>query len=101
MNWQITVPVAEPRLGAIGYHPSLLPAYKGKTAIADVFNAGKTVTSGSLYQLDDGWDTGAVVEQANVVMDANDTIECLWQGRLSLLGLTLFESYLNGIKYEI
>ena len=25
MNWQITVPVAEPRLGAIGYHPSLLP----------------------------------------------------------------------------
>ena len=47
MNWQITVPVAEPRLGAIGYHPSLLPAHKGKTAIsnnANSYNRNITIT---------------------------------------------------------
>lgn len=89
------------RLGAIGYHPSLLPAYKGKAAIADAFNAGDAVTGGSLYQLDDGWDTGVVVDQVSVNIDDNDTIKSLWQDKLAPLGLVLFESYLKRIGNEI
>lgn len=92
---------AKARLGAIGYHPSLLPAYKGKTAIADAFNAGEVVTGGSLYQLDDGWDTGVIVDQASIKIDANDTIKSLWQDKLAPLGLRLFESYLKDIRHEL
>lgn len=92
---------AKARLGAVGYHPSLLPAYKGKTAIADAFNAGEVVTGGSLYQLDDGWDTGMVVDQASVKIDASDTIQSLWQYKLAPLGLVLFESYLSSIEHEV
>lgn len=89
---------AKARLGAIGYHPSLLPAYKGKTSIADAFNAGEVVTGGSLYHLDDGWDTGMIVDQTSVKIDASDTIQSLWQDKLAPLGLTLFESYLKSIS---
>ena len=92
---------AKARLGAVGYHPSLLPAYKGKNAIADAFNAGEVVTGGSLYQLDDGWDTGVVVDQASVKIDNNDTIKSLWQDKLAPLGLLLFESYLKSIRHEL
>lgn len=92
---------AKARLGAIGYHPSLLPAYKGKTAIADAFNAGDAMTGGSLYQLDDGWDTGVVIDQASIKIDSNDTIKSLWQDKLAPLGLLLFESYLKSIRYDI
>lgn len=92
---------AKARLGAVGYHPSLLPAYKGKTAIADAFNAGEVVTGGSLYQLDDGWDTGMIVDQASVKIDASDTIQSLWQDKLAPLGLTIFESYLKSIGHEL
>lgn len=86
------------RLGAIGYHPSLLPAYKGKHAIANAFNAGERVTGGSLYQLDDGWDTGRVISQASVLIEAGDTIQTLWRNKLAVLGLELFKDYLAGIK---
>lgn len=92
---------AKARLGAIGYHPSLLPAYRGKTAIADAFNAGEVVTGGSLYQLDDGWDTGVIFDQASIKIDANDTIKSLWQDKLAPLGLRLFESYLKDIRHEL
>jgi len=91
---------AKARLGAVGYHPSLLPAYKGKAAIADAFNAGEAITGGSLYQLDDGWDTGMVVDQASVQIDANDTIKSLWQDKLAPLGLMLFEGYLKSIGHD-
>ena len=88
------------KFGAVGYHPSLLPAYKGKTAIADAFNAGERMTGGSLYQLDDGWDTGVVVNQASVHIDDDDTIKSLWQDKLAPLGLLLFEGYLKSIGLE-
>ena len=89
---------AKAKYGAVGYHPSLLPAYKGKTAIEDAFNAGELMTGGSLYQLDDGWDTGQVIDQANVTIDVNDTVKTLWQDKLAPMGLDMFEGYLKEMK---
>lgn len=89
---------AKAKYGAVGYHPSLLPAYKGKTAIEDAFAAGETMTGGSLYQLDDGWDTGQVIDQSSVTIDSGDSIKTLWQDKLAPLGLDLFEEYLKGMK---
>ncbi len=89
---------AKAKYGAVGYHPSLLPAYKGKTAIEDAFAAGEPITGGSLYQLDDGWDTGQVINQSSVTIDSGDSIKTLWQDKLAPQGLDLFEEYLKGIK---
>lgn len=89
---------AKAKHGAVGYHPSLLPQYKGITAIEDAFNAGETITGGSLYQLDDGWDTGFVIDQGSVTISSNDTIKSLWQNKLAPLGLELFKRYLKEMK---
>ena len=86
---------AKAKHGAVGYHPSLLPLYKGITAIADAFDASATITGGSLYQLDDGWDTGRVIDQESVMISSDDMIKALWQDKLAPLGLELFGRYLK------
>lgn len=83
------------RLGAIGYHPSLLPKYKGKNAIKLAFDNGDKIIGGSLYQLDDGWDTGQVLAQRAAIVDDNDTLTSLWRDKLAPMGLELFKNYLN------
>ncbi len=83
--------------GAVGYHPSLLPDYKGKNAINNVINAGEIVTGGSLYQLDEGWDTGKVLMQQSIVIDKSDTALSLWKNKLAPLGLKMFCEYLEGL----
>lgn len=85
-------------LGAVGYHPSLLPKYKGKNAVKLAFDNGDKVVGGSLYQLDDGWDTGKVLAQRFVAVDDNETLTSLWQEKLAPMGLELFKDYLNKSK---
>lgn len=87
------------KYGAVGYHPSLLPKYKGKTAIVDSLIAGEKVTGGSLYQLDDGWDTGKVLLQQSVTIDTNDTVVSLWRDKLAPLGLELFLEWLHKLEH--
>lgn len=83
------------RLGAVGYHPSLLPKYKGRHAVKDAFDNDDKIVGGSLYQLDDGWDTGVVLAQSSVTVDSGDTLAILWRDKLAPLGLDLFEQFLN------
>lgn len=85
------------RLGAVGYHPSLLPKYKGKHAVKFAFDNGDKVVGGSLYQLDDGWDTGQVLAQKSVMVDDADTLTSLWQDKLAPIGAELFRGYLGGL----
>lgn len=83
------------RLGAVGYHPSLLPKYKGKHAVKLSFDNGDKIVGGSLYQLDDGWDTGRVLAQKSVTVDKGDTLTSLWQDKLAPIGLELFKEFLQ------
>lgn len=85
------------RLGAVGYHPSLLPKYKGKHAVKLAFDNGDKIVGGSLYQLDDGWDTGQVLLQQSVMVNDGDTLTSLWQSKLAPLGVRLFKEYLGGL----
>lgn len=85
------------RLGAVGYHPSLLPKYKGKHAVKLAFSNGDKIVGGSLYQLDDGWDTGQVLAQKSVTVDEGDTMTSLWQDKLAPIGVELFREYLSGL----
>ncbi len=87
--------------GAVGYHPSLLPTYKGKTAIIDALANNEQVVGGSLYQLDDGWDTGKVLLQQQAKVDKHDTAISLWQDKLAPLGLELFKVWLEQVACKI
>ncbi|UYZ67407.1 hypothetical protein LP122_06280 [Moraxella bovis] len=61
------------------------------------FDNGDKVVGGSLYQLDDGWDTGQVLAQKSVMVDEGDTMTSLWQDKLAPIGVELFKEYLSGL----
>src|SRR5258708_35738129 len=46
------------KLGAIGYHPSLLPRHRGRDAVAWTVKMADPIAGGSIYWLDDGPDPG-------------------------------------------
>ncbi|MGJ8609687.1 MAG: formyltransferase family protein [Octadecabacter sp.] len=85
------------RLGSIGYHPSLLPAFKGKHAIQDALDAGVTATGGSVYWLTDGMDAGPIAMaggkkcQESVKVLPDESAAQIWRRALAPLGADLLE----------
>ena len=62
-----------PRFGSICYHPSLLPKYRGRTAINWALIRGETVTGLTIFWLDKGIDTGPILLQKEVPVEPDDT----------------------------
>ncbi|TKD68211.1 phosphoribosylglycinamide formyltransferase [Pseudalkalibacillus hwajinpoensis] len=61
----------------INIHPSLLPSFPGKDAIGQAFEAGVKLTGVTVHFVDEGMDTGQIIEQDYVRIDENDTKEDL------------------------
>ncbi len=78
------------RLGAVGYHPSLLPLHRGRSAIEWALRMGDSITGGSLYWLNETVDGGPLAAQDHVFIRPGDTARELWARDLAPLGLMLF-----------
>jgi methionyl-tRNA formyltransferase len=76
-----------PKLGSICFHPSLLPKYRGASAINWALIKGETVTGLSLFWVDPGIDTGPVLLQKEVKVDPNDTTGSLYFNKIFPLGI--------------
>lgn len=50
----------------INIHPSYLPAFPGKDGIKDAFEAGVTETGVSVFYVDEGIDTGKIIDQEKI-----------------------------------
>jgi methionyl-tRNA formyltransferase len=85
-------------LGAIGYHPSLLPLHRGRDAIRWALKMGERVTGGSVYWLDDNVDGGPVAAQGWCFVRPDDSAGALWRRELLPLGLRLFAGVLGDIE---
>lgn len=81
---------ARATLGAIGYHPSLLPRHRGRDAIRWALHMGERVTGGTIYWIDDGADTGAIALQDWCHIQPGDDAAALWRRELGPMGLRLF-----------
>jgi phosphoribosylglycinamide formyltransferase-1 len=57
----------------INIHPSLLPAFPGKDAIAQAVAAGVKVTGVTIHYVDEGMDTGPIIAQRAVEIADGDT----------------------------
>ncbi len=76
-------------LGGINYHPSLLPKYRGGSAIAWALIHGEKETGVTIHYIDDGVDTGDIVLQEAVAIGSDDTTASLYFNKLYPLGVKL------------
>jgi methionyl-tRNA formyltransferase len=81
-GWYHLIPqtmLSIPRLGCIGFHPSLLPKYRGGAPLSWAIINGERATGMSMFYFDNGVDSGDVIGQAHVSIDDRDTIATLYE----------------------
>ena len=83
-----------PTHGSIQYHPSLLPAYRGASAINWPIIKGEKETGLSIFWPDNGLDTGDVLIQKKTPISATDTLGTVYFDRLFPMGV---EAMLEGV----
>ncbi|MBX6425047.1 MAG: methionyl-tRNA formyltransferase [Variibacter sp.] len=76
-----------PTHGSIQYHPSLLPAYRGPSAINWAIIKGETETGLSIFWPDNGLDTGDVLLQKRTPIGPKDTVGSVYFDRLFPMGV--------------
>jgi methionyl-tRNA formyltransferase len=82
-----------PTHGSIQYHPSLLPAYRGASAINWPIILGEKETGLSIFWPDNGLDTGDILMQKKTPISATDTLGTVYFDRLFPMGVeALLES---------
>ena len=66
------------KIGAIGAHPTLLPAGRGRAAIPWAIIKGLDVTGVSFFKMDEGVDTGLILRQEEVPIQPTETALTLY-----------------------
>ena len=70
--------IETPNLGAIGAHPTLLPVGRGRAAIPWAIIKGLDKTGVSFFKMDEGVDTGLILGQEEVPIEATETAFTLY-----------------------
>lgn len=86
--------LALPRLGCINLHGSLLPRYRGAAPIQWAVANGDAVTGVTTMLLEEGLDTGPMLERVELAIGPEDTAAMLFE-RLATLGAPLLVSTLQ------
>lgn len=76
-----------PKHGTIQYHPSLLPKYRGPSAINWAIALGEEKTGLTIFRPSDGLDEGEVILQKEVVIGPNDTLGKVYFDHLFPVGI--------------
>ncbi len=85
-NWRELAP-------AYGLHASLLPDYSGGAPLVWAMINGETKTGITLFQMDDGVDSGPIIGQKEEPIHPNDTIATLY-ARIEDRGVDLLQTVL-------
>lgn len=67
------------RRGVIGMHPTLLPVGRGRAAIPWAILRGLAETGVTMFQLDDGVDTGPIIAAEHLPLGINETATSLYE----------------------
>ena len=94
-----------PRLGWIGYHPSLLPRHRGRASIEWAVRMRDAVTGGTVFWLNAGIDRGDVerqdwcfIDPALYQMDPKKAARILWDDDLLPMGVRLTLAAVSDIR---
>jgi methionyl-tRNA formyltransferase len=87
-----------PTHGSIQYHPSLLPAYRGASAINWPIILGEKETGLSIFWPDNGLDTGDVLLQKKTPISSTDTLGTVYFDRLFPMGVDAMMESVDLVK---
>ena len=87
-----------PTHGSIQYHPSLLPAYRGASAINWPIIKGEKETGLSIFWPDNGLDTGDVLIQKKTPISGTDTLGTVYFDRLFPMGVEAMMESVDLVK---
>jgi methionyl-tRNA formyltransferase len=76
-----------PKYGTIQFHPSLLPKYRGPSAIGWSIVLGESKTGLTIFRPSDGLDEGLVILQKEVAIGPDDTLGHIYFNHLFPLGV--------------
>lgn len=76
-----------PKLASICFHPSLLPKYRGASAINWALIKGESVTGLTIFWVDPGIDTGPILLQKTVTIEPDDTTGSLYFNKIFPIGV--------------
>ncbi len=76
-----------PKHGTIQYHPSLLPKYRGPSAINWAIALGEEKTGLTIFRPSDGLDEGEIILQKEVAIGSDDTLGKVYFDHLFPLGV--------------
>ena len=85
------------KFGCVNGHASLLPKYRGASPIQWCIVCGETETGVTTMLMDEGMDTGDILETITVKIGDNETAEELFE-RLSVISADLMLSTLNKLE---
>jgi methionyl-tRNA formyltransferase len=86
-----------PRFGTIGFHPSLLPANRGRHPIIWALALGLTETGASFFIMDAGADTGDIVSQRRCPIDPVDDASTLY-ARITQLACEQLDEIMSDLE---
>jgi formyltetrahydrofolate-dependent phosphoribosylglycinamide formyltransferase len=82
------------RFRIVNTHPSMLPAFPGAHAVRDALADGVASTGVSVHWVDDGVDTGPIITQTRIAIEAGDDEDTL-RNRIQAVEKPL---YVNAIR---
>lgn len=86
-----------PRLGCVNVHFSLLPRWRGAAPVQWAIIEGDAESGVTVMQMDEGLDTGPVLERFNVAIGPDDTAGTL-ADRLAELGASVLPEVLSRLE---
>ena len=94
----LPLPVLQaPKFGCINVHASLLPRWRGAAPIQRAILAGDKTTGVTIMQMDQGLDTGAMLQKSECTIYPDDTSAIL-HDRLAVLGAEALLTTLNQLS---
>ena len=98
----------KPKIGWIGYHPSLLPRHRGRSSIEWAVRMRDAITGGTVFWLNSGIDRGDIANQDICFInpklygiEPKKAAKILWEHELQDMGLRLLKETLQDISNGI
>ncbi|MGE6675342.1 phosphoribosylglycinamide formyltransferase [Bacillus pumilus] len=80
----------------VNIHPSLLPAFPGLDAIGQAYQAGVKVAGITVHFVDEGMDTGPIIDQAAIYIEQGEELESI-EIRMHELEHTLYPKVIKSL----